>query len=72
MSVLFFSNRIALFLMHFYVPFHFFKVPFDFTCLAKAAFCKDKGHRGTLKRGKMSLLFFTNQTAFFHTFLRAI
>ena len=53
------------FFKYFYVPFHFFKVPFDFACLPKAAFCKDKAHRGTPKEGKMSLLFFSNRTAIF-------
>ena len=49
------------FLMHFYVPFYFFKVDFDFapvpkaafckafTPVAKAAFCKSRAHRGTPK-----------------------
>ena len=60
------------FLMHFYVPFHFFKVFFNFAFVAKAAFCKSRAHRGTLKGGKMSLLFFSNETAFFHAFLRVI
>ena len=40
--------------------FNFFKVPFDFASLPKAAFCKNKVHRCTPKGGKMSLLFFSN------------
>ena len=60
------------FCMHFYVPFRFFKVPFDFVCLPKAAFYKDKEHRGTQRGGKTSFLFFFNQTATFHAFLCAI
>ena len=60
------------FFMYFYVPFHFFKVFFKFASVAKAAFCKSKAHRGTPKVGKMSLVFFSNETAFFHAFLRAI
>ena len=60
------------FLMHFYVPFLFFQLPSYFVCRPKAAFCKAKAHIGTPKGGKMSLLFFSNETAFFHAFLRAI
>ena len=41
------------FFMHFYLPIHFFKVPFDFAFLPKAAFCNDKAQRGTHKGGKM-------------------
>ena len=58
--------------MYFYVPFHFFKVPFDFSTVPKAAFCKAKVHRGTPKGAKMSVSAFFNQIAFFHVFLRAI
>ena len=58
--------------MYFYVPFHFFKVSFDFACLSRGAFCKAKAHRGTTKGGKMSVLFFSNRMAIFHAFLRAI
>ena len=58
--------------MHFYVPFHFFKLPFDFVCRPKAAYCEAKVRRGTPKGGKMSVPFFLNQMAFFHKFLRAI
>ena len=58
------------FCMHFYVPFHFFKVPFDFSSLPKPAFCKAKVHRGTPKGAKMSFIFFFNRMAFFHVFLR--
>ena len=54
-TVFFYSNRMAFF-MYFYVLFHFFKVPFDFVCLPKAAFCKDKGHWGTPKGRKMQVL----------------
>ena len=54
------------FFMHFYVPFQFLKVPFDLVCLPRGAFRKAKGHRGTTKRGKMSLPFFSNRTAFCH------
>ena len=60
------------FCMYFYVPFHFFKVFFNFASVANAAFCKSRAHRGTPKGEKMSLLFFSNETAFFHAFLRAI
>ena len=56
------------FYMHFYVPFHFFKVPFDVAFLPRAAFCKAKLHRGTPEGGKMSLLVFSNQRAFFYDF----
>ena len=38
--------------MYFYVPFSFFKVHFNFVFLAKAAFCKDRAHRGSPKRRK--------------------
>ena len=69
---LFFSLIEWHFFMYFYLPFQFFNVPFDFVCLPKAAFCKDKVHRGTPKRAKMSFLFFFNGMAFFHVFLRAI
>ena len=54
--------------MYFYVPFHFFKVFFNFPFVAKAAFCKSRAHRGTPKGGKMSLLFLSNETAFLHEF----
>ena len=54
--------------MHFYVPFKFFKVPFDFSAVLKAAFCKAKVDRGTPERAKMSFLFFFNQMAFFMYF----
>ena len=60
------------FFMYLYAPFHFFKVPFDFSAVPKPAFCKAKVHRGTPKGAKMSFLFFFNQMAFFHVFLRAI
>ena len=58
--------------MYFYVPFHFFKLFFNFLFVAKAAFCKSRAHRGTPREGKMSHLFFSNKTAFFHIFLHAI
>ena len=58
--------------MYFYVPFYFFKVFFNFAFAAKAAFCKSSAHLGTPKGDKMSLLFFSNETAIFHAFLRAI
>ena len=58
--------------MYFYVKFLFFKVFFNFTSVAKAAFCKSRAHRGTPKGGKMSLLFLSDKTAFLHVFLRAI
>ena len=51
--------------MYFYVPNNFFKVFFNFASIAKAASCKSRAHRGTPKGGKMSLLFFSNETAFF-------
>ena len=60
------------FFMHFSVPFYFFKVFFNFASVAKAVFCKSRAHKGTPKGGKMSLLFFSNKTAFFHAFLPAI
>ena len=60
------------FCMYFYVPFHFFKVFFNFASIAKAGFCKSRAHKGTPKGGKMSLLFFSIETAFWHVFLRAI
>ena len=60
------------FIMHFYVAFYFFKLPFDFVCRPKAAFCKAKVHMGTPKEGKISVPFFSNQIAFFLVFLRAI
>ena len=56
--------------MHFYVPFHFIKVPFDFSAVPKPAFCKAKVHKGTPNGAKMSFLFFFNRMAFFHVFLR--
>ena len=68
----FFSLIERHFFVHFYVPFNFFKVPFDSSWLAKAAFCKAKANRGTPKGGKMSLLFFSKRMAFFHAFLEAI
>ena len=58
--------------MHFYVPFHFFKVPLDFASHPKAAFFKAKAHRGTPKRRKCVSSFFSNRMAFFHALLRAI
>ena len=60
------------FFMHFYVPFHFLKVPFDFACLPRVAFRKTKAHRGTPKGAKISLILFSNRMAFFRAFLRAI
>ena len=60
------------FFMHFYVLFHFLKVPFDLACLRKAGFCKDKAHRGTPKGGKMSVLYSLIERQFFYVFLRAI
>ena len=71
-SLLFFSNRIGIFFINFYLAFNFFKVPFVFASLPKAALCNDRAHRGTPKGGKMSLLFFFNRMVFFHAFLRAI
>ena len=68
MSLLFFSNQMHIF-MHFYVPFIIFKVPFDFSAVSKPAFCMAKVHRGTPKREKMSLLFFSNRGVFFLAFL---
>ena len=60
------------FCMYFYVPFHFFKLFFNFPFVAKAAFCKSRVHRGTPRGGEMSHLFFSNKTAFLHVFLHAI
>ena len=57
--------------MYFYLPFHFFQLPFDFPSLPKLAFRKVKVHRGTPKGGKMSVPFFLNQMAFSHVFLGA-
>ena len=54
------------FCMYFYVPFHFFKLFFNFPFVAKAAFCKSKAHGGTPKGGKISVPFFLNQMAFLH------
>ena len=71
MSLLFFLIK-RHFSMYFYVPFHFFKLFFNFTSVAKAAFCKSRAHRGTPKGGKISVPFFLNQMAFLHVFLRAI
>ena len=71
MSLLFFSNETAF--LHVFLPaISFFKAFFNFASVAKAAFCKSKAHRGTPKGGKMSLLFFSNEKAFFHAFLHAI
>ena len=58
--------------MHLYVPFHFFKVPFDFSAAPKPAFCKAKVPKGIPDGAKKSFLFFFNRMAFFHVFLRAI
>ena len=55
-----------------YVPLHFFKVPFDFACLPRAAFGKAKPHRGTPKGAKMSPPSLCKRMAFFHAFLQAI
>ena len=60
------------FCMYFYVPFPFFKVFFNFTSVAKAAFCKSRAHGGTPKGAKISVPFFLNQMAFWHVFLQAI
>ena len=60
------------FFMHFYVPFNFFQLLFDFVWRPKAAFCKAKVHRGTPKEGNMSVPFFLNQMAFLQVFFRAI
>ena len=49
MSPLLFRYSSGIFFMHFYVPFHFFKVRFDFACLPRAPFGKAKAHRGTQK-----------------------
>ena len=65
---LFFSLIESHFYMHFYLPFQFFNVPFDFFAVQKPAFCKAKAHRGKPKEGNMSLLFFSNGTAFFYAF----
>ena len=60
------------FCIYFYLPFHFFKLFFNFPFIAKAAICKSRAHRGTPRGGKMSHLFFSNKTAFLQVFLRAI
>ena len=65
MSLLFFSDK-TLYCMYFYVPFHFFKLFFNFPFVAKAAFCKSRAHGGTPKGGKISVPFFLNQLAFLH------
>ena len=72
MSVPFFLNQMA-FLHVFLRAISFFQSLFQFCAfVAKAAFCKSRAHRGTPKEEKMSLLFFSNRTAFLHVFLRAI
>ena len=70
-SVPFLLNQMA-FLHVFLHAIFFFKVFFNFTSVSKPAFCKSRAHRGTLKGGKMSLLFLSDKTAFLHLFLRAI
>ena len=60
------------FFIHFYLPFHFFKVSFDFAYLPKVAIFNAKVHRGTPEGGKASLLVFSNPTAIFKEFLLAI
>ena len=54
--------------MYFFVPFHFFKVFFNFASVTKAAICKSKEHRGTPKGGKMSLPFSLMKRHFFMHF----
>ena len=60
------------FFMQFYVPFHFFKVRFDFACLPRAPFGKAKAHRGTQKCHFFSSLierhFFVHVYVLFHFF----
>ena len=65
--------------MYFYVPFHFSKVFFNFTSVAKAVFCKSRAHRGTPKEGKrchfsfslMKRHFFMHFYVPFHFFQRS-
>ena len=71
MSVPFFLNQMA-FLLVFFTCHFIFSVFFDFASVAKPSFCKSRVRRGTPKGGKMSLLFFSNEAAFFDAFLRAI
>ena len=56
--------------MYFYVQFLFFKVFFNFTSVAKPAFCKSRAHRCTPKGGKMSLLFLSDKTEFYMYFYK--
>ena len=42
-----FSKMKRHFFIHFYLPFNFFKVFFNFASVTKAAFCKWRAHRGT-------------------------
>ena len=67
LSLLFFSNRMAFF-MHFYVPFHIFKVLFHFASFPKAAFCKATAHIVTPKEEKRHFLFSLIEWHFFMHF----
>ena len=60
------------FFFHFYMPFHFFKVPFDFASLPKAAFFKAKVHRGSPKGRKMQPCFCSNGMAFFRLYFSKV
>ena len=58
------------FFMHFYLPFHFFKVFFNFAFLPNAAFFKAKAHRGTPKEEKCNFFFSLIERLFFMYFYR--
>ena len=54
--------------MHFYVPFHFFKVPFDFSAVPKPAFSKATVQNDNPEGAKMSFLFSLIKWHFFMYF----
>ena len=60
------------FLMHFYVPFHFLKVDFDFAPVPKEAFCKAKVQRGIPKGKKRGTSLFLESDGIFLCTLYAI
>ena len=72
MSLPYFSNRTAFF--HAFLPaISIFQSHFRFfSTFPIPEFCKAKGHRGTPKGGKISLLFLSNQMALFNACLPAI
>ena len=71
LSLLFFCNQTAFF-HAFLRAISFFQSLFRFCLTSKSSIFKSRAHRGTPKGGKMSLVFFSNETAFFNAFLRAI